>query len=407
MSNLQAAESGSTTYSTLAQRQMFEQLRCAEGVFDAIGDGLLAVTHEGRVLFCNQMARTLLGEDLPSIEPRQWREKYRFKTPEMSAPPDQRVPLLLALRGEEVTRQEMHLSGDGVRNVWLSLTARPVRDHEGRFSWAYIVLRDINLRKWSEEAMRLRDRAIAAVLEGIAITDARDPHKPIIHVNEGFERLTGYSRDEVLGRDCTFLYGTAQDDDEVREARSELRKDQAVTLELRNHRKDGSLYWCRLSITPVHDRAGVVTHFIAVVSDITELIETERKLQETTRELQAANRKIMWANKRMRRNLAAAARVQQGLLPTALPEIPGVSFAWAFEPAEELSGDFLNVIPLDDEHVALYVLDVTGHGVASAMVSVTVSRLLSPVHSATSLVYEQDPESGAYTVATAGKVATR
>jgi len=79
----------------------------------------------------------------------------------------------------------------------------------------------------------------------------------------------------------------------------------------------------------------------------------------------------------MKRDLDAAARVQKQLLPTDLPDMPGVNFAWVYRPCDELAGDSLNVFQIDSEHVGLYVLDVSGHGVPSSLLSVTATRSLS------------------------------
>jgi sigma-B regulation protein RsbU (phosphoserine phosphatase) len=87
----------------------------------------------------------------------------------------------------------------------------------------------------------------------------------------------------------------------------------------------------------------------------------------------------------MKQALDAAARVQRALLPT-LSNPDGARFAWVYRPCEELAGDILNVFPLDRGLFGLHILDVSGHGVASALLSVTVSRLLSPVREPTSLL---------------------
>ena len=84
------------------------------------------------------------------------------------------------------------------------------------------------------------------------------------------------------------------------------------------------------------------------------------------------------SNARMRKELEQAAKVQKALLPKALPKVEGGSFAWSVVPMEELAGDTLNVVRLDEDHVALYVLDVSGHGVSSALLSVTLNHWLSP-----------------------------
>jgi sigma-B regulation protein RsbU (phosphoserine phosphatase) len=79
----------------------------------------------------------------------------------------------------------------------------------------------------------------------------------------------------------------------------------------------------------------------------------------------------------MSQSLEAAAAIQRSLLPESMPQVPGVEFAWAFDPCYELAGDSLDVFRIDDEHLAMYVLDVVGHGVPAALLSVTLARILS------------------------------
>jgi phosphoserine phosphatase RsbU/P len=83
------------------------------------------------------------------------------------------------------------------------------------------------------------------------------------------------------------------------------------------------------------------------------------------------------ANERMRRDLEAAARVQQSLLPDEQVSVEGAEFLWHYRPCDELAGDGLNLFRCDDEHVALYVMDVSGHGVAASLLSVSVTHHLS------------------------------
>jgi phosphoserine phosphatase RsbU/P len=106
-------------------------------------------------------------------------------------------------------------------------------------------------------------------------------------------------------------------------------------------------------------------------------VETHLKLHRLQTELRAANSDLAAANDRMSRDLQAAMRIQQTFLPLEAATIPGIEFAWIYRPCDELAGDGLNVVTLDDQHVGLYVLDVSGHGVAAALLSVTISRLLS------------------------------
>jgi serine phosphatase RsbU (regulator of sigma subunit)/CHASE3 domain sensor protein len=93
---------------------------------------------------------------------------------------------------------------------------------------------------------------------------------------------------------------------------------------------------------------------------------------------QRANARLKLVNEELRESLRAAAKVQESFLPRPRIEIPGLKFAWAFRPCEELAGDALNVCPLDGDQVAVYLLDVSGHGAAAALLAVSVIQALAP-----------------------------
>ena len=170
---------------------------------------------------------------------------------------------------------------------------------------------DTNLSDVSTEALvRLKDRALSAAAEGITIADARLPDRPLIYVNAGFEKLTGYSREEVLGRNCRFLQGAGTEADTVTEVRSAIQEGRECTVEILNYRKDGSPFWNRLAITPVKDEAGEVTHFIGIQSDVTARRHAEDELRQAKRELEDALQELQ-------QDLDLAARVQRSLLPTS------------------------------------------------------------------------------------------
>lgn len=120
----------------------------------------------------------------------------------------------------------------------------------------------------------------------------------------------------------------------------------------------------------------------------------EQNLALRNTELEAANHKLTKAYQKMKRDLEAAARIQGAFLPQALPQPAGINFAWKFQPCEDLAGDTLNIVQLDEEQFGLYVLDVSGHGVAAALLSVTLSRILSPVPASSSILLESDGATG-------------
>ena len=135
-------------------------------------------------------------------------------------------------------------------------------------------------RVQTEEALRLRDRAVEASVNPVLIVSATELDMPLVYVNRAFEHVTGYGRDEVIGVNCRVLQGKDRDQpelDKIRRAISEQRDGQAV---LRNYRKDGSLFWNKLYVTPVRDpMSNRVTHFVGVQYDITEIKRYQEELE--------------------------------------------------------------------------------------------------------------------------------
>jgi sigma-B regulation protein RsbU (phosphoserine phosphatase) len=133
-----------------------------------------------------------------------------------------------------------------------------------------------------------------------------------------------------------------------------------------------------------------LTVAIARIETQLSLRRAIRSITELQERLHHRNLELETANQRMKRDLDSAARVQRALLPSELPNVPGMEFAWVFKPCEELGGDILNVFRIGESHVGFYVLDVSGHGVPAAMLSVTLSRLLSPWPQQASIVQHVD-----------------
>jgi sigma-B regulation protein RsbU (phosphoserine phosphatase) len=111
------------------------------------------------------------------------------------------------------------------------------------------------------------------------------------------------------------------------------------------------------------------------------------------------------AHHRMQKDLEAAASIQQTLLPPENPEVAGAKCAWRYVPCDELAGDTLNAVPLSDGITGLFVLDVSGHGVPSSLLSVTLSRLMSGTSDASSVLWTRGDGPGELRVATPVEVA--
>jgi PAS domain S-box-containing protein len=156
---------------------------------------------------------------------------------------------------------------------------------------------------------RLFGRAVAASSNGIVITDSKVPDNPIVYVNPAFEEISGYTADEVLGRNCRFLQADDREQpalDELREALTEARECRVV---LRNYRKDGTPFWNELYVSPVHDEEGRLTNFVGFQNDITH----RRRIEE--------ERDALLVKEQLARSEAVEVRRRLALLAAAGPSL--------------------------------------------------------------------------------------
>ncbi len=135
-----------------------------------------------------------------------------------------------------------------------------------------------------------------------------------------------------------------------------------------------------------------------------QLTITKEKLTVQNAKLESLNLQLEEINHRMSHDLEAAARIQKSLLPPPDFSVPGLNLYWKYTPCEELAGDFLNCFQLDEDHLAMFVVDVSGHGAASSLLAVAIGRSLMPSASAASILVRLDPFTNRPVITTPGTV---
>lgn len=222
-----------------------------------------------------------------------------------------------------------------------------LRSSDGRAVRMVGGMLDVSERHQSDADLRLLRRAVEATNNGIVLTDARAPDQPIVYVNPAFEAITGYSSEEVLGRNCRFLQRGDCSQTAIESIRHAVRDECEVRVLLRNYRKDGTPFANEFHLAPVRDAAGVLTHFVGVQNDVTSRQRYEEQLayRATHDELTSLpNRQLLMD------------RLQQAVLNA---QRHGRQVAVAF-------------IDLDDFKL---VNDSLGHGAGDDVLRVVASRL--------------------------------
>jgi len=177
---------------------------------------------------------------------------------------------------------------------------------------------------------------------GVMLTDTEGI---ILYVNPAFESATGYPRQEIVGQTPELLKSGQHSDEFFNHLWTQLRNGQGFQGTMVNRKKTGQLYWAEQTITPIRDETGDLTHFVAVLQDVTEL----RKKQEQEVQLRLAR------------------EVQQRFYGAA-PKLAGFDLGAAAHPANETGGDYFDFIPMANDSLAIAVGDVEGHGFGSALV---------------------------------------
>ena len=144
---------------------------------------------------------------------------------------------------------------------------------------SFVLAADAEQRK-AEATLRLRDRALESIGEGIMITDAAEFDNPIIYVNPAFERLTGYTKEEAVGRNARFLQGDETEKKTIRSIRTAIESEAPFRGSILNYRKDGTTFWNALAISPIRDTNGTTSHFVGILSDETERVQLASQLRQ-------------------------------------------------------------------------------------------------------------------------------
>lgn len=240
-------------------------------LFDNHPDGVFTLNLEGHFESFNEALARISGYPPQSLQGQHFN---RFVVSDFQA--QTLAAFRRASNGETISYETKGIHANRPP-YWLEVTNFPVKI-ENEIVGVYGICRDVSARKSQEAELYLLKRGIDASPSGMVMVDALSPDMPIVYANPAFLEISGYSHDEVIGRNCRFLQGKNTAPEAVEAIRHGLHHLSGVNVELVNHRKDGTPFWNHLRISPVLDQQGSCTHFIGTQQDITQQKEQEAKV---------------------------------------------------------------------------------------------------------------------------------
>lgn len=253
-------------------------------ILDTAADAIIGIDAQGRITSANPAAERMFGYEWPALQQR---------------PVQDILPGVDRERLEQTMADGMlihstqsrigRIETDALRH---GETAFPVEallgeiqgDPDIRYT---CIVRDLTDIKLAEEYLTLYGRVLDCSPTGVSVSDARRYPQPIVHVNPAFTRITGYAAHEILGRDASVLEGPQTDREDLDLLARTVQRGGELKITLRNYRKDGSLFHNKLSVSPVRDAQGEITHYINVIEDVSAQVEVKQRLIERTARLNA------------------------------------------------------------------------------------------------------------------------
>lgn len=451
-----------------------------EAALDSISEGIVWTDEHCKIQWCNERFIQLLGRPKILVLGKDITELFPLAEAHVPLPYEAHPACALKM-GKPVRRAIFEFMSPKREEVSLDIESTIVQLPNGNDS-VVLVVRDLtHVEDLSQ--FEIYKTAIAAAANAVAITNGEGD---VLWVNPAFNALTGYSLEEIYGKNLTILKSGKTPDKLYKGMHQSIRAGKIWQGELINKRKDGTLYYEEQTITPVVTKRNEITYFIAIKQNITHRKKTEQALLESEKRIRtildsapdailncSEDGSLMGANpmcftmfdyedhelfikslpdlipdlslrkltpnlesegivarglesvghkkdgkefpvemsislaqlnnspfftivihditerketerelaeqqERLEADLEAAGKVQLSLIPKTPPSTKFFRMHWKFVPSGHIGGDIFNVVQLDEEHYAFYVVDVSGHGVPSSLIAVSVSQVLEP-----------------------------
>jgi PAS domain S-box-containing protein len=353
------------------------------GIFENSIAGIFQTSPEGRYLDVNPALTRIYGYS--------GREEMMSKISDIArllyVDPNRRSEFIRLMKEKGFVKDfEAQIYRKDGSVIWISENARAVNDAQGRIQFYEGMVEDITARKEAEEKLRFSELRFRSIwqksFEGLRLTDELGT---IVAVNPSFCQIVGMSAEQLVGQPYTVIYAATENIEEMMSKYRQRFAERKIELLLERHVafRSGKTVDVELSNSYIEMEEGRVL-LLSLVRDVTVRKQAEERERKANAELARSQAELRKKNEILEDDLKMARDIQQAILPQQYPTFPpGVAeeasvlhFCHRYHPSGQVGGDFFNVLALSETQAGLFLCDVMGHGVRSALVTAMVRGLV-------------------------------
>jgi PAS domain S-box-containing protein len=252
-------------------------------IFQSSIEGILVLDADDMILKCNLASEKLFGYETRELISQKIENLIpnKFKKIHQAAKEENNASTKTSNIVEDL--ESWGLKKDGSKFP-LKINVKPTIIKGKQVIIAFIV--DVTVQKKKEALFSIKNNALASTSNGIVIADAQNLGNPIIYCNDAFTKITGYRQEEALGRNCSFLQNDDRNQEGISVMKNAIVHREVCSVTVRNYKKDGTLFWNEISITPIFSEENTLTHFIGIQSEVTNKVQQESLKNQTKKILE-------------------------------------------------------------------------------------------------------------------------
>jgi sigma-B regulation protein RsbU (phosphoserine phosphatase) len=352
------------------------------GIFEHIVEGIFQTTPDGHYLSANSGLARIYGYASPEDLMKDIQDIGRT----LYVEPERRAEFIQLMREHDtVTDFESRIHRKDGSIIWIAENVRAIRDSRGELMYYEGTVEDITQRRMAEEKVRESEVLYHSLVETLPQNIFRkDLEGRFTFVNQRFCQTVGRSAAEIIGKTDFDLFPQELAEKYQKDDRRIMERDELFETVEENQPTKGGMIYVHVVKTPLHDAQGKVMGLQGIFWDVSERKRAEEQIRKATAELARSREALRKRNEQMEDDLKMAREIQQTMLPQVYPSFPREAssgdsifrFSNRYLPTGAVGGDYFNVLALSDTAAGVFICDVMGHGVRSALVAAMVRALV-------------------------------